>query len=284
MPLGLPPTLRSKPPSLPPLAFPPLPDPMRPSVPTIAEPGLADMMGLAVPSSTQPVLPDDSRPTVPRSSAPSLPDPMRASVQTIGETGLPAEPQPRATLPHAIPPPPTPENAPAPSVLSARDSAVRIQTDSDEGSPTVSRAGLAPAAKTSVENDAEERTQARASVPPPRFSTPPDLRSIAPSWEQESASSPAPTLTQDQPDLSMKTLEHAAAAPPTGVVPSEPEEPLTRTSQIPISTAPASLPPPKQTERAITAGPIPACPQCDSPMGWVEEHLRFYCAQCRMYF
>jgi hypothetical protein len=51
----------------------------------------------------------------------------------------------------------------------------------------------------------------------------------------------------------------------------------------PISTAPANLAPPKSTQIAAT-GPTPACPQCESPMAWVEEHLRFYCKQCRMYF
>ena len=52
--------------------------------------------------------------------------------------------------------------------------------------------------------------------------------------------------------------------------------------KLPISTAPDSLPPPSESE--LGGGPTPACPQCESPMGWVEEHLRFYCKSCRMYF
>jgi hypothetical protein len=52
--------------------------------------------------------------------------------------------------------------------------------------------------------------------------------------------------------------------------------------KLPISTAPDSLPPPRDNKQAI--GPSPACPQCESPMAWVEEHLRFYCKSCRMYF
>jgi hypothetical protein len=52
--------------------------------------------------------------------------------------------------------------------------------------------------------------------------------------------------------------------------------------KLPISTAPSSLPPPKDNKQAL--GPSPACPQCESPMAWVEEHLRFYCKLCRMYF
>lgn len=51
--------------------------------------------------------------------------------------------------------------------------------------------------------------------------------------------------------------------------------------QVPISTAPDSLPPPNTT---ASSGPSPACPQCEAPMAWVDEHLRFYCKSCRMYF
>ncbi|HEY5937199.1 MAG TPA: hypothetical protein VIU61_21260 [Kofleriaceae bacterium] len=54
--------------------------------------------------------------------------------------------------------------------------------------------------------------------------------------------------------------------------------------KAPISTAPTSLPPPKQQTENVPSGPTPACPQCESPMSWVEEHLRFYCRSCRMYF
>jgi len=58
---------------------------------------------------------------------------------------------------------------------------------------------------------------------------------------------------------------------------------LTEVAKIPMSTASESLPPPKKEEVA-TSGPTPACPQCEAPMAWVEEHLRFYCKSCRMYF
>ena len=54
---------------------------------------------------------------------------------------------------------------------------------------------------------------------------------------------------------------------------------------VPLSTAPVSLPPPKSLPAtSLPSGPTPACPQCEAPMAWVEEHLRFYCKQCRMYF
>jgi hypothetical protein len=61
-----------------------------------------------------------------------------------------------------------------------------------------------------------------------------------------------------------------------------PVVPATGAAKLPISTAPESLPPPREDPQQ--AGPTPACPQCESPMNWVEEHLRFYCKSCRMYF
>jgi hypothetical protein len=72
----------------------------------------------------------------------------------------------------------------------------------------------------------------------------------------------------------------ADAAPEA--VPSTPSASHSRSVKLPISTAPESLPPPKENQPA--SGPVPACPQCESPMAWVDEHLRFYCKSCRMYF
>jgi hypothetical protein len=65
-------------------------------------------------------------------------------------------------------------------------------------------------------------------------------------------------------------------------VPSPATDPTRPAPKLPISTAPDSLPPPKDSKEQN--GPSPACPQCESPMAWVEEHLRFYCKSCRMYF
>ena len=46
------------------------------------------------------------------------------------------------------------------------------------------------------------------------------------------------------------------------------------------SIAPKAAPPPTTTS---AAGPVPACPQCDAPTIWNEEHLRFFCRSCRIY-
>jgi hypothetical protein len=54
-------------------------------------------------------------------------------------------------------------------------------------------------------------------------------------------------------------------------------------SKVPLSTAPSTLPPPTDKQSSVS-GPSPACPQCEAPMAWVEEHLRFYCKSCKMYF
>jgi hypothetical protein len=68
-----------------------------------------------------------------------------------------------------------------------------------------------------------------------------------------------------------------------GVPVLESGDPPERAPKVPLSTAPTTLPPPKQLD-AMPSGPSPACPQCESPMSWVDEHLRFYCRECRMYF
>lgn len=69
---------------------------------------------------------------------------------------------------------------------------------------------------------------------------------------------------------------------PAKPAPQAPFKSLTA-AKLPITTAPASLPPPKSAQ-IPSSGPTPACPQCEAPMAWVEEHLRFYCRACRMYF
>jgi len=86
----------------------------------------------------------------------------------------------------------------------------------------------------------------------------------------------ADTNSAMAPSPAAAPLPAAAVAPPAPLVRDRPMP------KLPISTAPDSLPPPKDGKQQI--GPSPACPQCESPMAWVEEHLRFYCKSCRMYF
>ncbi|HVK87183.1 MAG TPA: hypothetical protein VM513_23845 [Kofleriaceae bacterium] len=138
---------------------------------------------------------------------------------------------------------------PAPAASGAFDSGDEIETHAVE---RVSADSLTAAMRPS---ESELATQARPKVDPSELEPP-----------RESASELA---TVEHEKLSASEL----AAPPQ-----RPSSPI-----VPVSTAPASLPPPA-VEPAASSGPSPACPQCEAPMGWVEEHLRFYCKSCRMYF
>ncbi len=81
--------------------------------------------------------------------------------------------------------------------------------------------------------------------------------------------STSPAVVTDAGRRSAKEIQDLGEAP-------------TVPARLGISTASQSLPPPKKAE--VASGPTPACPQCEAPMAWVEEHLRFYCKSCRMYF
>lgn len=83
--------------------------------------------------------------------------------------------------------------------------------------------------------------------------------------------------TMNDPNTPVPTLQRGPTSPLSG------ETPAPARSNVTLSTAPSSLPPPKSMD-PVPSGPTPACPQCESPMAWVEEHLRFYCRSCRMYF
>jgi hypothetical protein len=98
---------------------------------------------------------------------------------------------------------------------------------------------------------------------------------------EQNPKTPVPTLTRSPSVFSTETPVPTLSRAPS-VVATETPMP-TRAQSVPISTAPSSLPPPKETSTQST-GPTPACPQCESPMAWVDEHLRFYCKSCRMYF
>ena len=102
----------------------------------------------------------------------------------------------------------------------------------------------------------------------------------------------APPIPPPRPRVPPPPIESARAATDTDPAvalfgdrtsPSVPlvDQELEAIAKVPVSTAPDSLPPPSL---AAASGPSPACPQCEAPMAWVEEHLRFYCKSCRMYF
>jgi hypothetical protein len=86
-------------------------------------------------------------------------------------------------------------------------------------------------------------------------------------------------------DVTRRPAQRASQAPIATHPPRAAEHtPIPTNARPPsMSTAPTNLAPPK-AEEALASGPTPGCPQCEAPMAWVEEHLRFYCKQCRMYF
>ncbi|NVB79437.1 MAG: hypothetical protein HOV81_13665 [Kofleriaceae bacterium] len=96
---------------------------------------------------------------------------------------------------------------------------------------------------------------------------------------------PAPPSADEPVDATDQTKapENMLERNPKAATPIAPAPVAAEAPKIPITTAPSTLPPPKKVTET-TSGPTPACPQCEAPMAWVEEHLRFYCKSCRMYF
>lgn len=117
----------------------------------------------------------------------------------------------------------------------------------------------------------EERPPTSPLIPPPAPS---------PSPARTSQPMPAATAVRTSQPMPAAPAAPAVAAPAAAAL-----EPSASGSmpKLPVSTAPASLPPPSE-KQSMASGPSPACPQCEAPMAWVEEHLRFYCKSCKMYF
>lgn len=115
---------------------------------------------------------------------------------------------------------------------------------------------------------------------------------IAPPTSDDDTASAAPNSSDGSPNASgdgpitATLVAVTPAPPPSDAVETNAEpvaDPTSPQVEVPISTAPASLPPPKKA--ALTnSDQSPACPQCEAGMAWVDEHLRFYCGECRMYF
>jgi hypothetical protein len=74
----------------------------------------------------------------------------------------------------------------------------------------------------------------------------------------------------------------AAPAPEPKGPPLEWRVPIDARS-VPEAPAPAIDSAPATNPDAAPAGPVPACPNCDGPTDWNDEHLRFYCRKCRLY-
>jgi hypothetical protein len=212
----------------------------------------------------------------------------------------PRIPPPRPTVATAVPPiPPIPAiplipPIPSPPIRRAEtdvtDPEGRADTSSDADPNTVSRVPIEV-------GDYISQTNVSVSVPSPEeidaavagagsdgrtggvLDTSPSGEPVATDHARDAMASAAaiasrPTVVMPEQQLPIMPI---AVAPP--ISPVVRDRPMPK---LPISTAPDSLPPPRDNKQA--SGPSPACPQCEAPMAWVEEHLRFYCKSCRMYF
>ena len=241
---------------------------------------------------------------------PAGPAPSRASAPSVPAPTKPPAPAPRTsapTLAHSVPPPPV--DTPPPEIKPARDA--RVPTESDD---RLANAMRETESVTAVEVDAEAKARAKARAETDDSTDTGVLAAVSPRGANDTdqvetvgrerisallAVGDRTDASPVEPSASASDMSSPIAAPPPpALAPSPPSSaraesttdpsgaepgPEARPSQVPISTAPASLPPPRPTS-VMQTGPTPACPQCEAPMAWVEEHLRFYCKQCRMYF
>ena len=209
-------------------------------------------------------------PTVIAPAPPVLPQPPKLpNPQDLGAPHYP-------TIIHAMPPPPTaavqpetPHPPPESQAAAAIHGGSEIQSESS--APQVVVSATAVAGELAAPADAPQRARPatiQPTAPPVDPTSPPDAPQRArPATIQPTAPPVDLTSPPDDPQR----------ARPATIQPTAPPV------DVPISTAPPSLPPPKKAVGATT-GPAPSCPQCESAMDWVDEHLRFYCAGCRMYF
>jgi hypothetical protein len=195
-------------------------------------------------------------------------DPVLPSGMTdFAEPGTPVErthEDPPARLPRepTLSEPTQPESSPfaivdAPAVLPASVSAAFAALDKRMPAPTrpPPLGGPSPFPPPSPPPRPFPSTSPSMGPPPP-----PPPRPAAPRAAPLSVPPPSPPPRPAPP-----------TAPPRAARPSAP---------VP-STAPADLPPP--APGLVASGPVPACPHCESPTLWVDEHLRFYCRTCRLY-
>jgi hypothetical protein len=207
--------------------------------------------------------------------------------------GAPARPTIATTVPPipAIPAIPTIPSIPPPrrADTDVTDTDGRPEPDAEgatvsrvpvEVSDYVSQTNVSAGAPSADDVDAAVDLADRGAVPDTSpggepVADPPDAIAVRPTVQ---APAQIPPRGADQPTVIASPI---SPLPPLSAAsaPAARDRPMPK---LPISTAPESLPPPRDNKPTI--GPSPACPQCEAPMAWVEEHLRFYCKSCRMYF
>ena len=257
--------------------------PTAPPIPLIPQPrsGLPTVPPVPpVPNRTRPQsVPPPPGAISARLKASSIPPPVRPGMQ------VPTTPQ---TLAAAVVPPPPSYKLPVRAVSDPGDLGETIDRDAmktldrgDEASVQVGRP--------STNGEVGDSTDASVALPEAESTdvhAPLDTEEapiVRPPTEGEEAETNAiekQTLDVDTGVQEKLEPEPVAAVP---AMAAEPAPAVISAPKIPITTASDSLPPPTE-KQAATSGPSPACPQCEAPMAWVEEHLRFYCKSCRMCF
>ena len=192
------------------------------------------------------------------------PTPPRASQPELGKPQLRSS---QPTLAHAVPPMPQ-IDTPPPQLRAPTEADDSLENAMRE-TESITAVEIDHEAKALYEEQRrhrEGRAETAAEAEPTGISEPP-----TPDDDTDSVE----TAGRERVDLDAVAKPEVKPAPAAETA-KPPVKP-------PLSTAPPSLPPPK-TATLPVSGPTPACPQCESPMAWVEEHLRFYCKSCRMYF
>ncbi len=273
------------PPSRVPLIQPPRPmSPTAPPVPMIPPPRSVSPTAPPVPplpirARAQSVPPPPGAISA-RLKASSVPPPIRPGMQ------VPTTPQ---TLAAAVVPPPPSYKLPVRAVSDPGDLGETIDRDAmktlDRGDDAAVQIG-----RPSTNGEVGDSTDASVALPEAEST---DVRAPldteeAPVVRPPTEGEDAETVAIEKQTLDVDTgvqekIEPEPVAAVVAAVAAEPAAASTSAPKIPITTAPDSLPPPTE-KQAATSGPSPACPQCEAPMAWVEEHLRFYCKSCRMYF
>jgi hypothetical protein len=268
----------------------PVTAPMAAAAPPAAEPAPASISSAPIASVPKGTLPSIAKPNVPlpRTLKPSVPPP--ASKFSGISTKNPSEPKPfmpsnlaaaasankasTASTPAPFATIPSPFAKPASTAT--HEAVTRpAATPSEHEAPTVASSKPGLDAKLGEAPTVPARIGEAPTVPARFGAGEPDSNEGATVRKSE------PAVRQPEGKSAVAKELAAAKEPPARPTP----QPTTRSTgaNVPISTAPTSLPPPK-TAPQVSSGPTPACPQCEAPMAWVEEHLRFYCASCRMYF
>lgn len=226
------------------------------------------------------------------SAPPIAPVPPAAAIAPSPVAQPPLAQQPLAPPP--LPPPPLPPPTVSLSPVASPLSGAAVSTTLP---PPIPVPGAASASSEPRSMPPALPTLIHAVPPPPSATAEPVSPPGAPDEPPNPEATSDPTLTttaigteaqSDAEDIitaNMAAASPAAETPPPSVEAVEPPapDPAPPPVDVPISTAPASLPPPKKAAPADSELAA-ACPQCEAAMAWVEEHLRFYCGECRMYF